>query len=35
MWGNAKLISSTLESYNSLGGAIDRGCFFIDERTRQ
>ncbi|SEB05338.1 hypothetical protein SAMN05443667_11725 [Flavobacterium gillisiae] len=28
---NAKLISSTLESYNSLGGAIDIGAIFIDE----
>ena len=30
---NAKLISSTLESYNSLGGAIDLGILFIDERN--
>jgi len=30
---NAKLISSTLESYNSLGGAIDIGAIFIDERN--
>ncbi|MEZ7497992.1 type IX secretion system protein PorQ [Flavobacterium sp. Arc3] len=30
---NAKLISSTLESYNSLGGAIDLGAVFIDERN--
>ena len=30
---NAKLISSTLESYNSLGGAIDLGALFIDERN--
>ncbi len=30
---NAKLISSTLESYNSLGGAIDVGALFIDERN--
>jgi hypothetical protein len=30
---NAKLISSTLESYNSLGGAIDIGGLFIDERN--
>jgi hypothetical protein len=30
---NAKLISSTLESYNSLGGAIDLGAIFIDERN--
>jgi hypothetical protein len=30
---NAKLISSTLESYNSLGGAIDIGALFIDERN--
>jgi hypothetical protein len=28
---NAKLISSTLESYNSLGGAVDIGAIFIDE----
>ena len=28
---NAKLISSTLESYNSLGGAIDIGGIYIDE----
>ncbi|MBY8961716.1 type IX secretion system protein PorQ [Flavobacterium sp. D11R37] len=28
---NAKLISSTLESYNSLGGAIDIGAIYIDE----
>lgn len=27
---NAKLISSTLESYSSLGGAIDVGAIFID-----
>jgi hypothetical protein len=27
-----KLISSTLESYNSLGGAVDIGRFFIDEK---
>jgi hypothetical protein len=30
---NAKLISSTLENYNSLGGAIDIGAIFIDERN--
>lgn len=30
---NAKLISSTLESYNSLGGALDIGFIFIDERN--
>ena len=30
---NAKLISSTLESYNSLGGAFDFGALFIDERN--
>lgn len=30
---NAKLISSTLESYNSFGGAIDIGAIFIDERN--
>jgi hypothetical protein len=30
---NAKLISSTLESYSSLGGAIDLGALFIDERN--
>jgi hypothetical protein len=30
---NAKLISSTLESYNSLGGAFDIGAIFIDERN--
>ncbi len=28
---NAKLISSTLESYNSFGGAIDIGALYIDE----
>ncbi len=28
---NGKLISSTLESYNSLGGAVDLGAIFIDE----
>ncbi len=28
---NAKLISSTLESYNSFGGAIDLGAMYIDE----
>ena len=30
---NVKLISSTLESYNSLGGAVDLGALFIDERN--
>jgi len=30
---NAKLISSTLESYNSFGAAIDIGGLFIDERN--
>lgn len=30
---NVKLISSTLETYNSLGGAIDIGALFIDERN--
>ena len=30
---NAKLISSTLESYNSFGGAVDLGALFIDERN--
>lgn len=28
---NAKLISSTLESYNSFGGAIDLGALYVDE----
>ncbi|AXG75265.1 penicillin-binding protein [Flavobacterium arcticum] len=28
---NAKMISSTLESYNSFGGAIDLGALYIDE----
>lgn len=28
---NAKMISSTLESYNSFGGAIDIGALYIDE----
>ncbi|NHM07189.1 type IX secretion system protein PorQ [Flavobacterium sp. CYK-4] len=28
---NAKLINSTLESYNSFGGAIDLGMIYIDE----
>lgn len=28
---NAKLISSSLESYNSFGGAIDLGAIYIDE----
>lgn len=30
---SAKLISSTLESYNSFGGAIDVGLLFIDEKN--
>jgi hypothetical protein len=30
---NAKLISSTLESYNSFGGAIDLGALYIDEKN--
>lgn len=30
---NAKLISSTLESYNSFGGAIDIGAILIDENN--
>lgn len=30
---NAKLISSTLESYNSVGGAVDIGAIFIDEKN--
>lgn len=30
---NAKLISSTLESYNSFGAAVDIGGLFIDERN--
>jgi hypothetical protein len=30
---NAKLISSTLESYSSFGGALDLGALFIDERN--
>ena len=30
---NAKLISSTLESYNSLGGAIDIGAIYIDKKN--
>lgn len=30
---NAKLISSTLESYNSFGGAIDLGAIYIDEQN--
>jgi hypothetical protein len=30
---NAKLISSTLESYNSLGAAVDFGALFIDTRN--
>ena len=30
---SAKLISSTLESYHSLGGAIDIGAVFIDEKN--
>lgn len=28
---NAKLISSTLENYNSFGGAIDLGALYVDE----
>lgn len=28
---SAKLISSSLESYNSFGGAIDLGCVYLDE----
>lgn len=30
---SAKLISSTLESYHSLGGALDIGAVFIDEKN--
>lgn len=30
---NAKLISSTLESYTSYGGAVDLGALFIDDRN--
>ena len=30
---NAKLISSTLESYNSFGGAVDLGALYIDEEN--
>lgn len=30
---NAKLITSTLESYTSFGGAVDLGCIYIDERN--
>lgn len=30
---NAKLISSTLESYNSFGGAVDFGALYIDEKN--
>ncbi|MGK4568472.1 type IX secretion system protein PorQ [Flavobacterium sp. 3HN19-14] len=30
---NAKLISSTLESYHSFGGALDLGALFIDTRN--
>nr|WP_309759933.1 type IX secretion system protein PorQ [Flavobacterium sp.] len=30
---SAKLISSTLENYNSLGGAVDIGALFIDEKN--
>jgi len=30
---NGKLISSTLESYSSFGGAIDLGALFIDEKN--
>jgi hypothetical protein len=31
--GNAKVISSSLETYSSFGGAIDIGAIFIDERN--
>ena len=31
--GNAKLITSTLESYTSFGAAVDLGCIYIDERN--
>lgn len=31
MGASAKLISSSLESYNSLGGAVDLGLLYIDE----
>lgn len=30
---NAKLISSTLESYNSFGGAVDLGAIYIDDKN--
>ncbi len=30
---NGKLISSTLERYNSFGGAVDLGAIFIDEKN--
>jgi hypothetical protein len=30
---NAKLISSSLETYNSFGGAVDIGAIYIDERN--
>ncbi|MDG2433642.1 type IX secretion system protein PorQ [Flavobacterium sp.] len=30
---NAKVISSSLETYNSLGGAIDLGAIYIDEKN--
>lgn len=30
---NAKLISSTLESYHSFGGAVDLGMLYIDEKN--
>lgn len=30
---NAKLITSTLETYNSFGGAIDLGFLYVDERN--
>lgn len=30
---NAKLITSTLESYNSFGGAIDLGFLYVDDRN--
>lgn len=33
MGANGKLISSTLESYSSFGGAIDLGALFIDDKN--
>jgi hypothetical protein len=30
---NAKMISSVLENYNSLGGALDIGAVYLDERN--